>query len=124
MNPIGTSYRPVFYHSTFERARSTITAQDGKHAVIKSYDTSYHITNKICRALSILSGTDVLIHIARSASQALAREQRRDRSLRRLNIKRAQSLGCSSAKLTQGTASELENEAARGVMEGLSVSGG
>lgn len=29
----------------------------------------------------------------------------------RLNIKRAQSLGCSSAKLAQGTSSELENEA-------------
>lgn len=29
----------------------------------------------------------------------------------RLNIKRAQSLGCFSAKLAQGTSSELENEA-------------
>lgn len=28
-----------------------------------------------------------------------------------MNIKRAQSLGCSSAKLTQETSSELENEA-------------
>lgn len=55
MNPIGTSCRPVFYHSTFERARSTITAQDGKRAVIKSYDTFYLITNKIYRTLSILS---------------------------------------------------------------------
>lgn len=30
---------------------------------------------------------------------------------KRLNIKRAQSLGCSSAKLAQGTSFELENEA-------------
>lgn len=38
-------------------------------------------------------------------------EEKNETGSERLNIKRAQPLGCSSAKLAQGTSCELENEA-------------
>lgn len=65
--------------------------------------------NKICRTFSVLPNSSFSVRslfLFHLASRAFASETRSER----LNIKRAQSLGHSSAKLAQGTSSELENE--------------
>lgn len=66
------------------------------------------MANKICQASSGSLELVVSIHLLGCfASRAFASETRSER----LNIKQMQSLGYSSAKLAQGTSSELENEA-------------
>lgn len=95
MNPIETA--PVLYHFTF----TIIFKQSERiYAVIKK-KTSYLITNKICQASSVLPNSSF-------RSISLVASARRSE---RLNIKQMQSLGYFSAKLAQGTSSELENEA-------------